>query len=186
MRRLEVTNWCLAGEPDRLPGSQVYLPVSDGCFHVRDARFCVADRCVCGRALRCIGIGTRIVETDSNVRESALRMSGRGARISGEVARMVDSCQCISGGDLPMRGSCARMHRKQPPICVGDARLLGIDQNLCATALLLGGATLEWRGRAERMLFDSQRLCGASFELLVSVVRSFAGDFGLLGGSRRI
>ena len=32
------------------------------------------------------------------------------------------------------------MHGKQPRICVGEARILGIDQTFRVTALLIGGA----------------------------------------------
>ena len=115
--------------------------------------------------LRFIGIATRIVETVSSIRERALRIGERSARISGEIARMSDSSRCIAGSDLLMRGSCAHIHRKQSRICVGDGRLVGIDQAFCATALLRCGATLESCGPAERIPFESHRLLGGSRRL---------------------
>ena len=107
---------------------------------MRDARVGVADRWLCGRVLHFSGIGTRIVGTDSSIRESAHRISERSARISGEVARMGDGSQCISGSDLLIRGSCSRMHGKQARIGVRGAGILGIDQTFRVTALLIGGA----------------------------------------------
>jgi len=143
----------------------VYLPVSDGCFHVRDALFCVADRCVCGRAVRCIGIGRaslRRRQTSGSARFALVK----GARaspvklrawVSAAGASLAAIYSCVEGGDA----------------CSASSRACVLATCACLQLVLACSARA---GAFARSAYGSAERASGSFDRPVARWPGFAGS----------